>query len=431
MAFAFKPGLAGITALLLASVVLSGCTDAGSKAATASSMSAGGPAPVLSTGPADCAADGNAKDCQKTNDPKRHYHHYWGDRTEVDVFNGELTLDQDPFMPLSSSCRTIGHKEFDPEMDGNDANPDDPPVNVKVNPPRADVVFAGTVRLDVKLLAQSLVTDPADAALQQTLFFRYKPANLNFYEPENTDCGIPLDLNRVVSIPVAPQAADPPHQWAVSRWKFFVLAGSETPGSTGSPLPTLGSGTFKIEITAINGGENTLDPAHPNLWGTSMEYDLGCTTGKTDHMLVVHPPSQLTGTPFDKQPQEPLTDIRPLYGRIVPLLTQKVVVTVDWKYTGNVPGTKLVLQYFGADTNTYQSAGNTVSTNPDTYEILDEKGLKADPPYEDKSLWRFQLMPVSPVAADQGGGMSLSAAEFTGEFTLCATAIRDPNAVLE
>jgi hypothetical protein len=412
-------------------VALSGCIGGGKGDAKTAPGSSSGPTgkllPTTSAPPACDAATAAQKGCAGVNDPKRHYHHYWGDRTQVDIFyKRDLQLVQEPFKGNNEGCPTIGHQEFSLESDGNDANPEDPPVNPAPGGapnPKADVVFAGTVRIDVTLLNMELTANTA--APTSALRFQYKPANMNQFLPL-TGCGIPLELNKAISIPVGPGGADPPHQWAVSRWQFRVWAVTEQGDGGTSQEPTVGQGTFGLQMTAFNGGENSLDPAHPDLWAGSMVYDLGCA--KQDDV-----PRQLVVTgskqdAVDRPPQDPLADIQWEYGKIVPLKTQKVTGTLTYTYKGSTPNTRLQLLYFGGDTNVYRAPDEfTKDGDHWTFTINDPQGLKADPPYLAQSLWRFELMPMNDATQPDGTNV----ADFQGSYEICAQAHRDPNAVFE
>lgn len=394
---------------LLLAVALSGCAG---KAQPEGSdiVSSALPSPTLSSvKPPD-------EELKGVSDPKRHFHHYWGDRTEVDIFGGQLALQQGAFRGNEFGCPTTGFAEFDLETDGDQANFESPPVDPDTQ--RADTVFAGTQAIRVELVSKQLADND-----RTQLFLHYKPANLNYYLPE-AGCGIPLRLDQPVAIPVGPGQADPPHQWAVSRWSFLVLPA--TAPNDGTELPGLAQGLFDLKMAAINGGDSNLDPAHPNLWGDSLTYDLGCAENAAvpRQAVVWFPPGHtLDGSPAEQPPRAPLADIKLEYGRIVPLLTEKVTVTLAYEYTGPVAGTTVELWYYGADTNRYAPMEKVSDTE---WQIVDTDQLKADPPYEDESLWRFMLVPRPPNQGPNGE----FAGEFEGSYQICGTAHRDPSALL-
>lgn len=336
-----------------------------------------------------------------TSDPHRHFHHYWGDRTEVVLFEGKVTLTNEPVTHNTDmACYSVGHREFTPEDDGNDAgnDPKDPPVNP--NTERADTVFAGAINMTVELLEKP-----------ETLLgvaFKYKPANLNIYQPLG-GCGIELVKgNPPFVIPVGPGQADPPHQVFFSRWKFLVMALHR---ENNQDLPTAGVGDVNLRITVYKGTEANLDPAHPDLYAGNLTYDLGCVEATVSQQVIAP----------GRSPKEPLTNIAWPYGRIVPLLTEKVTVKADIRYTGDIAGQRFELWFHGADTERYAKAPPPENGE---YTIPDPTGILADPPYEDKSQWRFEIRPVLQEAEGNAVG------EFEGTYSLCSTAHRDPKAVL-
>lgn len=320
--------------------------------------------------------------------PQPHYHDYWGDRDHVDVFDGTVVTTVDG---LRDGCARPSHRVFDLEDDGNEANPNDPPVNTQVTPERADAVFPGTSRLDVRLLA----VDPLPTAV----FLRYKPTHVGAYSP--ADCGIPLEPGHVVSIPVEAWQTDPPHEWSVSGWRFDVTT-------------TAVGASVTLEITAIRGRALTLDPGHPDLYGSAASYDLGCIEGTVVHAVAVH------GRPVSRQPDQ-MTDLSWAYGCLVPLLTASVDLRLHYHSTGVVP-VGLRLDYHAADSDQYRPAPHT---DGPLYTIPDPQGILADPPYEDQTWWGLRLVPVSATEPDAG-----TVGEFEGSYEVCATAFRDPNAVL-
>lgn len=414
-------------------VVLSGCVGGGkAKSPPSASISATGPIdpnPSAKNEP-DCVANPTAKECVKSNDPKRHYHHYWGEPPlpQVDIFyddNMEF-LWQQPFAGPNEGCNTVGVKEFTLEDDEDDSSPPDgKPVNLapqKGDNPKADVIFAGTSRIEARLLKLDV---PANAAGAYKVFLQWKPANLNHFIPDSDSCGIPLQVSAdsVGNITVGRGASDPPHQWFVSRWAFRVWVIAEV-GEGGTQAPAVGTaGKFGIRLTAINGGENSLDPAHPDLWAGSAVYDLGCTKVDSVPRQFVMSSGNDATSGFDRQPQEPLTNIQLQYGRIVPLLTEKITGTLTYEYKGSTPGTSLELLYHGADSSNYGRPDEVkgAGTNKQEFTINDPNGLKADPPYLAQTQWRFELVPHN--SASQPDQASL--ADFEGSYEICAQAHRD------
>lgn len=384
--------------------------------------------PATSTGPSvdNTATSGpSGTEDLSINDPKRHFHHYWGEgpkeRDFVDVFYMDaLELEQDAFEGGQFGCRSVGHREFDLETDGDEAHPQtDEPIHLGASPnPRADTVFAGTSHLEVNLLSAALGPLPSE---NYQVHLRYKPANLNFYQPEN-GCGVELETDEPFMIPVGPGQSDPPHQFYVSRWSFFVIVTTDQGEASGGDLvvPAIAQGSVGIQITAYKGDEKNLDPAHPDLWDENGQYDLGCTSEDSiARQIVTWAPE---APPVHRPPQEPIADISWEYGRIVPLQTRIVEISLDVSNSGTLTNGEVELWYYGADTNRYARAE---STGDGTYEIIDADGIKADPPYEDETLWRFMIVPLPLDGAEADGSF---VADFEGSFTLCAKAFRDPAA---
>lgn len=437
MKHAYKSIVVGVGPRLVAAalimVVLSGCIGGGdSKVATPTG-------PTLPT-PTSTGENTDIFDDRVVTDPKRHYHHYWGEgefeRKEVAIFwYNQMQLEQDAFEPQSHGCTTVGHLYFDLEYDGDDATgaPKETPVNPNPNngdEPKADTVFAGSVAIRVELVEkpQKLTGD---------LFLRYKPANLNFFQPD-VGCGVKLTENTPQVINVGPKQSDPPHQWAVSRWQFELLAVLSPEQTQGTLLPAVAppDDPFTFAMYAINGGERALDPAHPNLWGDGLTYDLGCAKAEdVERQYVVWAPESSVApqTPVHKPPREPLANIAWQYGRIVPL--KSMAVEVKLTYTNNAPGNDPVeLWYFGGDANTYAPAPAKQGGAAGEYWIPDPRGIKADPPYEDETQWRFMLLPrpaSGATAQPDPEGPTYSVAAFEGSYEVCAVAHRDPAAVFD
>ncbi len=349
-------------------------------------------------------------------DPQPHTHWYWGDLNEVAVFyDEELALDQDPLFGGSFGCRTLGHRQFNLETDGDDVGPFDGPINYSPpngGPPRADTVFAGTGYLRVELLGSALppLVD---------VFLRFRPANLNFFVPEN-GCGLELTVGNPLYIPVAATGADPAHNWYFSRHAFMAMAADNEGGVV---LPAVGHGSVALQITAVRIGEPQLDPAHPNPWGESLTYDLGCTRVENiEPQIVVWSP----GTGKHVPPREPLTEIGFPHGRLVPMLTEKVTIRLEFTSKGPVPGATLELWYHGTGTDRYEPL-EPRPNHPGRYVVRDNHDDLADSPYVEESYWRFLLVPRPPTG---GHGDQPSVAEFQGSYSICAAAHRYPDAIL-
>ncbi len=365
-------------------------------------------------------------------DAKRHFHHYWDPDGEggapplekVSIFHDERELKQDAFTGGEFGCRSIGHDEFDLESDEDDVGPG---AQTPINPsptsgtePRADTVFAGTNMIEI------LLTSVPDNAVFENdmaqIYIRYKPANLNFYVPDNGGCGIRLTVGEPTFITVGRGQADPPHQWTVSRWSFFIMVANDQGGNV---LPTLGQGNYAIDMWAHNGGEKSLDPAHPNLWGDEFTYDLGCITKENiENQIIVWNPN-LGTTPAHKAPEWPLANIEWQYGRITPILT--IAVEIKLTVQNDAPGDFAhELHYYGADKNKYEKM-DLKEGSADTYRVEYEQDIKTDPPYEDSSQWRFMILPKPAQGGVPVQDQESWVASFEGSYTLCGTAIRDPD----
>lgn len=424
-------------------LVASGCLDAGGPNSADTPTDRPGPV-TPSVQDSDGPTAGNDSSAGKKVDPKRHYHHYW------EVAPGELldsvTLFDDDvhFRPSATEpdldaalaaraygCSSLGIAEFNLETDG-DQVPADSSIPWKLEPEGAhvDTVFAGTERVEIKVTRR-------DDTLVGDLYLRYKPANLNQFEPPNSGCGMPLDVP--VNVTVGPGMADYAHDFHTSRWRFVVFIAKRVEGTGDQDVmaPGVPHGTFHVQMRGYRGPEKNLDPAHPDLYGDGLEYDLGCRAvpDVARQVVVFGEPVALAPRP----PQEPLIDVAWPYGRIVPLLTQSVTLRLSYNYTGPAEGTSLELWFYGADSIVYERApAPTADGQTRVYEIptQDDGGadLRADPPYVTNSLWRFMLVPRPPPpvpSALPGPGLVQSVAEFEGDFAICGIAHRDPNANFE
>lgn len=333
-----------------------------------------------------------------------HYHDYWGGLGDVDVFYGTMDLDASPLEPAATQCGAPSSRSFDLESDGDDVTPLGSPVNPSpiqgVNP-KADAVFPGTDRLTVTLHTVDVPSGD--------LFLRWHHARTSAWTP--SECGIVLTPDTPLVIPVSASETDLPHAWSVSGWGFALF-------SDGGP------GTVTIQIAANHGRPLTVDAGHADLYGDSDVYDLGCAHGSVNTIEGV----SVEGLPVaNRPPGGRLTDIQFPYGRIVPILTDRVEVRLEMIATGPNPSAALDLRYHAADTNAYEPAPAPTPSGAGWVVIIpDPQGILADSPYAETSAWRFELAP-RPIAPSLFGER---AAAFEGSYELCATAHRAQDGVL-
>lgn len=361
--------------------------------------------------------------------PRRHFHHYWGDLTEVVVFDSNVAFrpnvvhramdgqlpegtPDDATNNVLEGCLSYGFREFDLEdgkstPEGDVGGDQKSPINPDTG--RADTVFAGTDYLTAELV------DFSGAGL---VGLKYKTAGNAEYLPRGCQ-HIPLVRGSPMKIPVGRGEADPPHQYFASKWRFRLYPLQLPPcgplfGCVDQfpYLPMVAQGQAHVKITAHNGGNKSLDPAHPDLYAMSPVYHLGCSEEARADRMIMAPPAF--------PPRAALTEIKWKPGRIVPLQTGKVEVQLAVKYEGSVSGTTWELWYHGSNTTKYSKA-TLIAAEGDTqkYAIPDPDGILSDPPYEFESVWRFMAWPKGP-----GNGPT----EFTGTVQLCAQAHRDPSA---
>lgn len=368
------------------------------------------------------------------NEPSAHFHHYWGDppAASVKIYDGGV-----PFNNYDTKYRnshnTLAWAEFGLEDDGDDVmGGDTDPVNGEM----ADTVFAGTNRITVQF-------PEAFPPGVNSMRFQYKPSNTPIFFPEQ---GFPVSPGDVYTIKLEEVGmSDPPHQFTTSRWQFRLFASNELCaeyGLEGDMCPptvirddnptSLTEGTQYewgsrggngIVMIAHNGGQEHLDPPHPDFWRGSDVKDLGSVGG-----TVAEPAAQ---TPLVRERVSTMTGISMPPNYIVPLGTEKVEVRVRWTNefpTDEHAPVRLQLYYHGADSIEYESAGqHTVDGDWHVYEIFDSDGSKVDPPYESNSFWRFQLVPVM----DAGGNQQEQLGVFQGDFEMQFKAHKVPGFVLE
>lgn len=356
-----------------------------------------------------------------------HHHDYWGGRSHVIVFDGDVALQTFPLDSLTyEGCNAIGHATFNFEDDGNDVGPGDPPV--RPDNQHADVIFPGTV----EILTRIGWADPDPGGQQDVpgLQFAYKPANEALYTREMEDtlpggpCGVVVPKDKEFAIPVKPFQFDPAHQVALSRWTFKIW--SYQPGATngGVDPPAVGLGIVHVHMEAINGGTSLLDPPHPDFFAKGDPLNLGTSDGTVNFTVVADPdlgaPRPVTmPTGYTDSNGQELSDITLPRGSIVPLLTERLEVTACVQYKGGSipapPGIAYGLAYHGAETQSYAPiAPDSGSGDCQHYTIPDPQGVKMDSPYETVSQWGFRIVPAT------GGETPLGWFQGTYEFSFLA-----------
>ncbi|MBW3583578.1 MAG: hypothetical protein KY455_10820 [Euryarchaeota archaeon] len=377
------------------------------------------------------------KDHTNSADPKAHFHHLWNGREEVILWKDSEPVEFKTMdFTFVGEYRSMTWAEFDLEDDGDDnSDPlaaDAAPKNV------ADVVFAGTDYIEATF------PDRFFDGVGKLSFF-WKPANTNTFGG-----GITVNPEDVVRIHLGQTGmADPAHQNAVSRWKFRLVAfetnevcelGGDTTRALCPPAmateaptdpenPTLKMGGFGM--IAHNGGTESLDPPHPDFWGSA-----NTLVFKTIEREVTDPVVQ---TPVVREKSPLLTDIAPLPGDVVPMGTERVEVTVDWEASQAPDNFLLKLRYHGADDIDYidaQPKDGTEKTgaSPDggnTYVIYNVEGGKdlglVDPPYEARSFWRFEVVPS---LMDPQNSAVENAGVFQGSFSISVKVFKQEGFVL-
>ncbi|MBW3583582.1 MAG: hypothetical protein KY455_10840 [Euryarchaeota archaeon] len=364
-------------------------------------------------------------------DDTAHHHDQWLGREAVFVWRDAPVRFQQFDLAKVGSHGTLTWAGFGFEDD--DSQVDDPNTHDPAPENHADVVFGGTANITVTFPDRFF--DGVDR-----LHFYHQAADTNAYtgptlvRPGDT-LVIPLDRIGM---------ADPPHQNAVSRWRFLLVVAEdheqhpcmlgapttepacppafarEAPQDPNDPKLLL----HDLEMIAHNGGTASLDPPHPDFWQGADTLWLGETAARADEPVL--------WTPLLRQADHPLDDLRLPSGSTVPMGTGHVTVEVEWTADPATPLTRLRLFYHGADTTVYQAA--TPTTEPGcegavctrSYRIDNvvggvDQGL-VDPPYEAQSFWRFALAPSDIESETPRGEARIGA--FQGDVSLRATAHR-------
>ena len=384
-----------------------------------------GPGPTK--GPSDHSGAGN--------DPSAHYHHYWGlangeELEKVKIYDGGVRFNNYDTKFLGQN--TLAWAEFGLESDADDvSDPSGDPIQNDM----ADTVFAGTGRITV--------TFPDDfPAGVSAMGFQYKPSNTPIYFPETPEVVRPGQTYEIKLDEVG--MADPPHQFTASRWKFRLFAMNQIcsdygleneqcpPGfiqdsnadpSQGSSTYTWGSRGDGVVMVAYNGGQQSLDPPHPDFWKNGDSIALGTTGGEITDPVVF--------TPVIRERVNEFYEIAMPPNNIVPLGTERTEVRVKFDNTApTAEGHQVVLRlyYHGADDIRYVSAGEpTADGEWDVYDIFDGDGLKVDPPYESNSFWRFKLVPATVLPS---GDIQENMGVFSGSYEMEFIAHKRPDFVL-
>jgi len=308
--------------------------------------------------------------------PKYHPHDLWGDRASILIFEGKLTLGSDLQRETyyREGALVSGYQEFDPRSDGDDAD----------NPMKADVVFQGTKALVVKV---SWVADQTKNEIPG-LTFLYKPANsAHFTAVENVQNGAE------VYIPLSKGMADMPHQMRLSRWRFALEAYDPTT-ATAAQKVYAARGEASVMITALNGGQKSIDPPHPYNFLEGNLRPAGEIQKSLDALLLSQ--DQL-GT---VQPQgEPLMGWRVDPPTIIPWETTVVHARLYYNYTGSASSAEstaaheLVLQYTDASGPEVKTPKATLAGPGFASYDIPVLSNEADDPYAAKSDWTWGVAP--------------------------------------
>jgi hypothetical protein len=334
---------------------------------------------------------------EPANTPKYHPHDLWGDRTSVILFESRVRLGDD--VEHESYYRdgvlVSGYVEFTPRSDGDDSTSVD----------KADVVYQGTKALVAKV---EWATDPASAQIPG-LTFLYKPANSARFTPvENVrNAG-------EVYVPLSKGMADMPHQMKLSRWRFALEA--YDPATAAYPQKAYAArGEAKVTITALNGGEKSIDPPHPYNFLQAGQRPAGEIRKSLDAVVAS---SEQSGA---VQPQgEPLSGWQVDPPTIIPWETTKVHARLYYNYTGNLAPGEAAAAHELRLTYTDASGPEVKTPSPSKtgpgfalYEIpvLPNQG---DDPYATHSDWTWGVAPH--VAAQD------AASDFKGDVHLVLVA---------
>jgi hypothetical protein len=152
-------------------------------------------------------------------------------------------------------------------------------------------------------------------------------------------------------------------------------------------------------------------PPHPDPWEGATELALLAETGSTQLTYTAEVPT--LGQTTSCYGSCPGRHILPS-GVVVPFDTDRVELRL--RILSGAPA-GLGLWFHGADTWAETKAIGTVGEPGETLFTIPIEGAMADSPYAPQSLWEFQVWMDQPQPGAQA---------WTGEYTLEATAYKDP-----
>ncbi|HLE96151.1 MAG TPA: hypothetical protein VI997_02170 [Candidatus Thermoplasmatota archaeon] len=360
----------------LATLPLAGCFGGDDEAATEDdlSLSADDPATDDVRPLGNATLNGTAtKPSDKSGGHLPHVHNYWGDETRKVLFDEDIDVgifDGTTFNSLlGRKSASIGGTMW--EL------------------PEGATVYEGTG----ELVITATWTDPTITGLALAYRSADKGTSGRWDHEGYTDPQ-PLASGTPLSIPIAPEMTDRPHE-AVSRWGFeFSAAGS----------PSAAQGIVRLTVEIVRLRDVMAFPGHPITYKDTASYQLA------DKDFAYKSPSWLTEVQAyvaDQKPSEPVTPDLP-----VPMETHALVVHID--LTGTSTSAPLARQT-GLELS-YRTAGGTrghailLNKTADAYSFGVWVGESdVDSPYTEVSQWEFypragQRVAIPGVRGFQCGG---------------------------
>lgn len=384
-------------AIVLVSLLLSGCSGGGGAVDETS------PTPTETAEPTE--TEGPAND---TFDPKFHTHDYWADRAKVLLFAGNVELARDAIQEtyLDPYGVTVGSKEFDTKTDGDHSG---------LTGEQTDVVFQGTSHIEAKFTWTDTNQIPG-------LRFSFKHAGT----PTFTLVG-PVESTKVYRIDLVKYMADMPHQLSLSRWKFRLDA--FTPATDNLPVEAnYGKGMVRVEMWIFNGGGRFIDPPHPYFFTKSPTRYGGEVNVTLRNCVVVND----TKVGDNQNPINPMgincpnpkgpVDLRAEPPHIIPWETTKATIEMWYNVSGypadQKPPFSLGLKFHGSDDVKYQfPKAKETKAGYALYEVGVSEQM-TDSPYASQSDWMFGVYPIVSGVSDYGG-------EFSGNVHIQVVAVKE------
>lgn len=386
-----------VTALV--AVAFAGCTgggDAGLPQDTLGpSPTDGGAAPPTTGGENETEPKDprEGPDCS-SDDPKFHTHDYWGIRETYTLYDGIVSLADDPReeTEVTAQGATLGQKVFTTEDDGDDDGAAD----------KTDVVYQGTKEILVRL-EWSAATIPGVA-------FAFKHANTpEFGEP------IPAQSGQEFTISLQSRWADMAHQDSVSRWAFQLAAYNAEQSS--SPFQAhVARGDVDVFMEIHRGDPSQIDPPHPAFYCEADVLDAGQIDARISNGAMVTIDGG--GTKEQVVLAGQWDGLQPPAPHIVPTETSLLRAWLYYNYTGAAGENMhaLGLKYHGADTVEYTYPEAADASDGYAYYEIEVDGRMTDSPYAFQTDWEYGVYPIVNGQEQQG--------DFQGDFQIVLQTIK-------